>query len=283
MVRRESAHVVPGSMMRRRVMGFGNSEKHAHIHTLNFHAISAVHNATGWRPATRRRRPPDHKNTPQSPTARRVSADIGRILGRILRSFLILTQQFTEPQARDQARRACVYMAIVLLVSLFAGALIMQFFGISIPALRIAGGLIVARIGFGMLAPEPDPDVTETQQEEARHMTDLAFTPLAMPMLSGPGSIAVTVGMAAGTESPWEYGAIALGILLVALVSWLVLRSARRIVALLGETGMAALTRVMGFLLVCVGVQFVAAGVVQILSDEETLGALVAGLKAVSQ
>lgn len=134
-----------------------------------------------------------------------------------------------------------------------------------------------------MLSPEPDPDVSETQQEEALYMADLAFTPLAMPMLSGPGSIAVTIGMAAGVENPWEYGAVALGILLVAYVSWLVLRSARRIVALLGETGMAALTRVMGFLLVCVGVQFVAAGVVQILADEETLGALVAGLKAVIQ
>lgn len=197
--------------------------------------------------------------------------------------FVAVTQRFTEAEARNQAWRACIYMAIVLLVSLFAGALIMQFFGISIPALRIAGGLIVARIGFGMLSPEPDPDVSETQQEEALHMADLAFTPLAMPMLSGPGSIAVTIGTAAGAESPWEYGAIALGILLVACVSWLVLRSARRIVALLGETGMAALTRVMGFLLVCVGVQFVAAGVVQILSDEETPGALVAGLKAVTQ
>ncbi|MGB5548629.1 MAG: MarC family NAAT transporter [Polyangiales bacterium] len=197
--------------------------------------------------------------------------------------FVAVTQRFTEAEARNQAWRACIYMAIVLLVSLFAGAMIMQFFGISIPALRIAGGLIVARIGFGMLSPEPDPDVSETQQEEALHMADLAFTPLAMPMLSGPGSIAVTIGMAAGVESPWEYGAVALGILLVAYVSWLVLRSARRIVALLGETGMAALTRVMGFLLVCVGVQFVAAGVVQILADEETLGALVAGLRAVSQ
>lgn len=196
--------------------------------------------------------------------------------------FVAITQRFSAAQARDQAWRACVYMAIVLLVSLFAGALIMQFFGISIPALRIAGGLIVARVGFGMLNPEPDPDVSETQREEALHMNDLAFTPLAMPMLSGPGSIAVTIGMAAGAESPWEYGAIALGIVMVAYASWLVLRSARRIVALLGATGMTALTRVMGFLLVCVGVQFVGAGVVQILSDEATLAALVAGLRAVN-
>jgi multiple antibiotic resistance protein len=194
--------------------------------------------------------------------------------------FVAVTKRFSEAQARDQARRACIYMAIVLLVSLFAGALVMEFFGISIPALRIAGGLIVARVGFGMLNPEPEPDVGESEREEALVMTDLAFTPLAMPMLSGPGSIAVTVGMAAGSDSPWEYGAIALGILGVAYVSWLVLRSARRIVALLGPTGMTALVRVMGFLLVCVGVQFVGLGVVQMVTNEEILGAVLEAVRA---
>lgn len=155
-------------------------------------------------------------------------------------------------------------MAVVLLVSLFAGALVMQFFGISIPALRIAGGLIVARIGFGMLNPEPEPDVGEAERQEVLHMTDLAFTRLAMPMLSGPGSIAV-------------------GILGVAYVSWLVLRSARRLVALLGPTGMTALVRIMGFLLVCVGIQFLGLGIVQMLSDEETVRALTEALHAASK
>lgn len=197
--------------------------------------------------------------------------------------FLAVTKRFSPDEARDQARRACIYMAAVLLVSLFAGALVMEFFGISIPALRIAGGLIVARIGFGMLSPEPEQDVGETEREEALHMADLAFTPLAMPMLSGPGSIAVTVGMAAGARSPWEYGAIALGILGVAYVSWLVLRSAHRIVALLGPTGMTALVRVMGFLLVCVGVQFIGLGVLQMVSNEQTLGPIVEALRAVAR
>jgi multiple antibiotic resistance protein len=197
--------------------------------------------------------------------------------------FVAITQRFTEAQSRDQAWRACIYMAIVLLVALFAGALIMEFFGISIPALRVAGGLIVARVGFGMLNPEPEPDVGEVQQEEALHMADLAFTPLAMPMLSGPGSIAVTIGMAAGIESRWEYVAIAVGIVMVAYLSWLVLRSARRIVSLLGSTGMVALTRVMGFLLVCVGIQFIGAGVLQFLSDEETIRALLAGIEAANK
>ena len=194
--------------------------------------------------------------------------------------FVAITKRFSKTQAQDQARRACLYMVGVLLVSLFAGALIMEFFGISIPALRIAGGLIVARIGFGMLNPEPEPDVGEAEKEEALHMTDLAFTPLAMPMLSGPGSIAVTIGMATGVENRWEFAAIALGIILVGFASWLVLRSARRIVALLGETGMTALVRIMGFLLVCVGVQFIGTGVVGVIAHPEVLSAIQEGLSA---
>jgi multiple antibiotic resistance protein len=195
--------------------------------------------------------------------------------------FLALTKRFSEGESQRQARLACIYTAAVLLVALFAGALIMEFFGISIPALRIAGGLIVARIGFGMLNPEPEEDVGEKDKADALHMADLSFTPLAMPMLSGPGSIAVTIGMAASVDSAWEYVAIALGIVLVAWVSWLVLRSARRIVAVLGQTGMTALVRIMGFLLVCVGIQFIGLGVVQIITDEKVLRALVEGVAAV--
>jgi multiple antibiotic resistance protein len=157
----------------------------------------------------------------------------------------------------------------------------MAFFGISIPALRVAGGLIVARVGFGMLSPEPEEELGAAEHADARRMTDLAFTPLAMPMLSGPGSIAVTIGMAAGAESGLEYLAIGGGIVLVAYVSWLVLRSAHTVVAWLGPTGVTALVRVMGFLLICVGVQFVGMGIVQALSSEAVLRALIEGAAAV--
>jgi len=195
--------------------------------------------------------------------------------------FLALTRRFSKESAREQARMACIYMAAVLLVSLFAGALIMSFFGISIPALRIAGGLIVARVGFGMLSPAPEEELGEAEREDARRMTDLAFTPLAMPMLSGPGSIAVTIGMAAGAETIVDYLAIAVGIVLVAYVSWLVLRSASNIIARLGPTGVTALVRIMGFLLICVGVQFIGIGIIQAFADPQVLRALSEGLEAV--
>jgi multiple antibiotic resistance protein len=178
--------------------------------------------------------------------------------------FLALTGRLPEAERQRQATLACLYATGVLLVFLFAGALIMNFFGISIPALRIAGGLIVARVGFAMLQP-PDPAAVP-EGAGARH--DVAFTPLAVPMLSGPGSIAVTIGMAAGAHSVSDYLAIAAGIALVVLASWGVLRSARAVKRFLGEQGLDAVTRIMGFLLVCIGVQFIGIGVVEMVGGE---------------
>jgi len=181
--------------------------------------------------------------------------------------FLTITQHFPDARRRQQARMACVYAAGILLACLFAGALIMEFFGIELPAIRVAGGLIVARIGFGMLSPETPKEVSEESQEEASHKVDVSFTPLAMPMMSGPGAIAVTLGMAAGAEGIADYLGIATGILLVVLIAWLVLRASRRVVTFLGVTGMNALTRIMGFLLICVGIQLIAVGTREVFSD----------------
>ncbi len=189
--------------------------------------------------------------------------------------FLALTARLSEDARGRQATLACLYALGVLLVFLFAGALIMNFFGISIPALRIAGGLIVARVGFGMLSP-PEPDTT---LDAAPSRLDIAFTPLAVPMLSGPGSIAVTIGMAAGAESVADYFAIAVGIGLVVLVSWGILRSARSVNRLLGEQGIDALTRIMGFLLICIGVQFIGIGVAEVLADPRLLGPILETLQ----
>lgn len=191
--------------------------------------------------------------------------------------FLALTARLSEDARERQATLACLYALGVLWVFLFAGALIMSFFGISIPALRVAGGLIVARVGFGMLAPaEPDADPA-TDVRPSR--LDIAFTPLAVPMLSGPGSIAVTIGMAAGAENVADYFAIAVGIALVVVFSWGILRSARSVKRLLGEQGIDALTRIMGFLLVCIGVQFIGIGVAEVVADPKLLGPILETLR----
>jgi multiple antibiotic resistance protein len=186
--------------------------------------------------------------------------------------FLAITARLSEAERQRQATLACLYAVGVLWVFLFAGALIMNFFGISIPALRFAGGLIVARVGFAMLAPA---DGDDGEESAGPTRLEVAFTPLAVPMLSGPGSIAVTIGMAASSEGVANYLAVATGILLVVGVSWLVLNSARAVKRFLGEQGIDALTRIMGFLLVCIGVQFIGSALIEVITDERLVGAIV--------
>jgi multiple antibiotic resistance protein len=188
--------------------------------------------------------------------------------------FAAITRYMTDIRRNQQARLAAIYTTCVLVGALLAGAIVLQFFGISIPALRIAGGLVVARVGFGMLSPSPDEELPDEGKKEALNAQDIAFTPIAMPLLSGPGSIAVTISMATQARNVAEYAAISLGIVLVAFVSWLILRSSTTVVGFLGVTGMTALTRLMGFILVCIGVQFVALGFLEAITTEKVVEAL---------
>ncbi|MDD3727392.1 MAG: MarC family protein [Dysgonamonadaceae bacterium] len=91
--------------------------------------------------------------------------------------------------------------------------LIKGFFGISIPAIRVAGGIIIMRVDFSMLNPNESDDITEEAKQESRTKKDIAFTPLAMPSLSGPGSIFVVISMAAASDDILGYLAVSIGIL----------------------------------------------------------------------
>ncbi len=188
--------------------------------------------------------------------------------------FASLSRRFPVERRNHQAWMASVYTAGTLLVALVAGALIMSFFGITLPALRIAGGLVVARVGFGMLSPEPEKELTEDSRDEAMLMTDIAFTPISMPLLSGPGSIAMTIGMASEADNMAEYAAIAVGVVFTALFAWAVLRSSTRVASVLGVTGMNVLTRLMGLVLVCIGVQFVLRGLIESITHPSVVTAL---------
>lgn len=183
-------------------------------------------------------------------------------------TFLAITEGDTHERRLQQLRMACVYMVAILVCFLIGGRLIMGFFGISIPGLRIAGGLLVAGIGSSMLlAPPREPEKDDPAHAEARAKRDVAFSPLAMPMMSGPGSIAVTIGFTSLATGPVDYVAIILGILIVAVITYGTLRLSERVVGIIGRNGMNALSKVMGFLILCIGIQFVVNGVLGILTD----------------
>jgi multiple antibiotic resistance protein len=182
--------------------------------------------------------------------------------------FLAVTSKLDAESKNKLLKLTCIYMFATLIIFLLAGALILSFFGISVSALRIAGGLIITVLGFRMLFPSNTAEKENAAVTTYEQAKGLAFTPLAMPMLSGPGSIAVIIGMAAQISEKGSfllrlggYAVVGLGILITVIICWLVLRSSTKIIKILGPTGIDALTRIMGFILICIGVEFVASGI----------------------
>jgi multiple antibiotic resistance protein len=178
-----------------------------------------------------------------------------------------ITAGLSENERAHQLRRACLYMFFILTSFLVAGGLIMNFLGISIPGLRIAGGLVISFIGFRMLFPEPvAPNDPAAKEALTKH--DISFTPLAMPSLAGPGSIAVVIGLSTTAQQSdhnvLRHVLIAIGIAITAVICYVVLRAATKLALKLGANGVNAIARIMGFLLICIGVQFVINGVIDV-------------------
>ena len=153
---------------------------------------------------------------------------------------------------------------------------LMDTFGMSIPGLRIAGGLIVAFIGFRMLFPQQkaidSPEAKSKSEElEDEPSANIAFVPLAMPSTAGPGTIAMIISSAStvrqsSTFADWVLMvAPPLIFFLVAVILWGSLRSSGAIMRLVGKGGIEAISRLMGFLLVCMGVQFIINGILEII------------------
>jgi multiple antibiotic resistance protein len=179
--------------------------------------------------------------------------------------LLSISTHLTREERNRQITRACLYMAGILLLFLLAGHLIMELFGISIPGIRIAGGMVIGFLGFKMLFPDEEP-IAPSNRQEAQQKEDISFTPLAMPSLAGPGAIAVVITMSSaitgrhGIDKVFAYAGVVLAVLLTVGVSWIVLRGAEPLRRVLGVNGVSGLGRIMGFLLVCIGTQFVING-----------------------
>lgn len=197
-------------------------------------------------------------------------------------TFLAITEGDSEERRREQARKGCFYMVAILVSFLIGGTFIMNFFGISIPGLRIAGGILLTGIGLNMLTAQKGAAQAEDaeEREAARKKVDISFSPLAMPMLSGPGSIAVTLGFTSLATGWLDYVAIILGIVAVAVLTYVVLQLSGKLVRFIGPVGVNAMTKIMGFLIMTMGVQFVVNGVLGIATDPELLHAIRSALAA---
>ena len=179
----------------------------------------------------------------------------------VVPTFLAITQGESEDRRRVTARRACIAAAILLIVFAAAGNLIFRAFGITLPAFRIAGGAILWLVAMDMLRGERQTQESEAEIDEGIRKEDVALTPLAMPMLAGPGAISTVMVLSGQARTPARAAVIYASIVVTMLISWVMLRVGDRVMSHFGQTGIRVVMRIMGLLLAAVAVQFVVTGI----------------------
>lgn len=179
--------------------------------------------------------------------------------------FLAMTSEQTPEQRRETARRASIGAWLILTSFGLAGALLFRALGISIPAFKIAGGVLLLLIAIDMLRTAPSPArITPPEVEAGSEKDDVAIVPLAMPLLAGPGSIATVIVLmgrsGSGPARWWNGAAVLLAIAVVAVITYFTLAFATRLERVLSRTGMNILERVAGMLLAAIALQFMIDG-----------------------
>ena len=184
----------------------------------------------------------------------------------VLPIFLAMTANETAAQKRGTALRAAITCGITLTVFAAAGSLIFRFFGITLGAFKIAGGVLLFLVALDMMqARQSRTRSTPEEEQEGIEKADVAIIPLAIPLLSGPGSIA-TVMVLMSRHAGFIYTIpVFASIFLTAIITWLTLRGAGWIEQRLSKTFMNVVMRVMGLILAAISVEFVIAGIKDVL------------------
>lgn len=183
--------------------------------------------------------------------------------------YLSLTSDYSLAQRTKTAIQISVFCLGILLVFFWSGIHLLDFFGINVNALRIAGGMVILHSGFGLLSGqmESSKSMDKRGRKEAEEREDIAFTPMAMPMLAGPGSISYLINLYSSTESTSYRIGVSVSILIMAILIFAVLRFSPVLFRILGRSGLRALSRIMGFLVMAIGTQYIITGVVQLIES----------------
>jgi multiple antibiotic resistance protein len=170
-----------------------------------------------------------------------------------------MTSSWTPKERRNTAMKTGAWVFAILVTFLFFGRFVLYFFGISLPVLKIAGGLIVANTAWGMVTSHSR--ITPEESHEAEEKEDISLTPLAMPLMSGPGAIGVVMALAAHVDSLSSYLGMVIGIAAVALTVSLFFSLGGPLVRRLGPSAVGAINKIFGFLILAIAVQLVWDGV----------------------
>lgn len=178
-------------------------------------------------------------------------------------AFYGMTASDSRPYRMRQAQKTAINVILVLATFFIGGRFVLGLFGLSLDVLRIAGGLVVAHAAWEMVTARQRMTIAEHQ--DAKDKEDVSFTPMALPLIAGPGSIGVVIGLAANANQWSNYAGGLIGIGLFGAILYFCLALGEPLIGKLGPTGIGALNRVFGFFILAIGVQLIAQGVLALL------------------
>ncbi|HKO76796.1 MAG TPA: MarC family protein [Flavobacterium sp.] len=181
--------------------------------------------------------------------------------------FVGLTQGDSKQECSRISLWTSINVFLILIISFFIGKYVLSFFGISIDSLRIAGGLIIVSSGFSLLSGKFNKKrgINKKIETDAQKRNDIALTPLAIPMLAGPGSISLLIAFYQEHNSTNELIIASLAILSIAIAIFIILRSAHYLAQILGASGIVAISRIVGFIVIAIGIQYIVSALINII------------------
>jgi multiple antibiotic resistance protein len=172
----------------------------------------------------------------------------------------LVGEQPKKVQARTALRAALTCFSVLTTFGL-AGSFIFHFFSITLPAFKIAGGILLFGVGLEMMRAKHSPTrSTEEEEQEAESKADAGLIPLGLPLLSGPGAIATVMVLVGKAKSPPERIGVYVAIFIISVLAFLILRSSSYMARVLGKTGLNVIGRIMGLILAASAMQFVLDG-----------------------
>lgn len=183
--------------------------------------------------------------------------------------FVGLTQGDSKQECSRISLWTSINVFLILIISFFIGKYVLSFFGISIDSLRIAGGLIIVSSGFSLLSGQFNKKrgINKKIENDAQKRNDIALTPLAIPMLAGPGSISLLIAFYQEHHATNELIIASLAILAIAISIFIILRSAHYLAKILGASGIVAISRIIGFIVVAIGIQYIVSAIINIIKS----------------
>lgn len=177
--------------------------------------------------------------------------------------FISVTASRTSAEKKRIAIKCTLYVFFILVISFFLGRYILDFFGISINSMKIGGGLILLLSGIAFVSNknEKHKGISKKIKIEAEEKEDISFTPLAMPLLAGPGSMSYLISMNTNEISTSYMLITSLAIFSVCVITLILLICSRYFAKVLGNSGLLAMSRIMGFFVMCLGVELISTGI----------------------